>query len=109
MSNKSFRRMAIFVCWLDHPSDIQIRAFDTLKERWSDSVLLGQGTDNHGGPALTMDSRGTLYGSMVPITVLFRSAVRASHSQLQNGKNCPTLAKLPPTPVSSVIPWIGCI
>lgn len=67
MSNKIIQADGkIFVCWLDHPSDIQIRAFDTQKERWSDSVLLGQGTDNHGGPALTRDSRGTLYAVYGP-------------------------------------------
>ncbi len=48
----------IFVAWLDHVADIQIKAYNIQNQSWSETVLVGKGIDNHSGPALTMDSDG---------------------------------------------------
>jgi len=49
------------VAWLDAGSKTMIRTYDANIERWSESVHLGTGRDNHGGPALTCDSQGYLH------------------------------------------------
>jgi BNR repeat-containing family member/BNR repeat-like domain len=62
MSNKIITaRGKIFVVWLDFVADARIATYDIAKGHWSKPLLLGKGEDNHGGPALTMDSKGYLY------------------------------------------------
>ncbi len=51
----------VFVTWLDHVSDIRVKTYDVAAGTWGETVLVGKGVDNHGGPAMTMDSRGYLY------------------------------------------------
>jgi len=51
----------VFVAWLDRVSDTQVRTLDLKSGRWSETVLVGTGLDNHGGPAMTLDSGGYLY------------------------------------------------
>ena len=48
----------IYVAWLDHVADIQIKAYDIQNQWWSETVLVGKGVDNHSGPAMTMDNNG---------------------------------------------------
>ena len=38
-----------------------ITTLDLATDKWSKRVHLGPGDDNHGGPALTVDSRGCLH------------------------------------------------
>ena len=62
MSNKIISAKGkTFVTWLDRVADIKIATYDIAKTQWSPPALVGRGSDNHGGPALTMDSRGHLY------------------------------------------------
>jgi BNR repeat-containing family member len=56
----------MFVAWLDHVASIQIKTYDLKTMSWGPTVLLGKGKDNHGGPALTMDSKGYLYAVFGP-------------------------------------------
>ena len=51
---------SIFVAWLDHLSNTMIRRYDRAANRWDPAILVGFGTDNHGGPALTIDNEGYL-------------------------------------------------
>ncbi len=52
---------SIYVAWLDHVSEIMTRRFDRASGVWDHAVRVGSGDDNHGGPALTIDSEGYLY------------------------------------------------
>ena len=62
MSNKIITANGkVFVTWLDHVSDIRVKTYDVAAGTWGETVLLGKGADNHGGPAMTIDSRGYLY------------------------------------------------
>jgi len=47
--------------WLDSISRTMIATFDHESHQWSRAVHVGDGQDNHGGPALTCDSRGYLH------------------------------------------------
>ena len=49
------------VAWLDAGSKTMIRTYDANIEQWGESVHVGTGRDNHGGPALTCDSQGHLH------------------------------------------------
>jgi hypothetical protein len=49
------------VAWLDSISRTMIATFDRQSQSWSEPVHVGDGEDNHGGPALTCDSRGFLH------------------------------------------------
>ncbi len=49
------------IAWLDSVSRTMIATFDHESQQWSRSVHVGSGQDNHGGPALTCDSRGYLH------------------------------------------------
>lgn len=67
MSNKIITANGkIFMAWLDRVADIQIKEYDIKNDQWSETVLLGQGVDNHSGPAITMDSEGYLYAVFGP-------------------------------------------
>jgi len=52
------------VCWLDSVPEgfrTRIRTLDRRTGRWSPVYTLGEAHDNHGGPALTVDSEGFLH------------------------------------------------
>jgi hypothetical protein len=49
------------VAWLDSISRTMVATFDRGSGNWSKPVHVGDGEDNHGGPALTCDSRGFLH------------------------------------------------
>jgi hypothetical protein len=52
------------VAWLDTPQEgfrIRIRTLDQRSGKWSDAYTIGEATDNHGGPALTVDGEGYLH------------------------------------------------
>jgi len=49
------------VAWLDAGSKTMIKTYNSNIQRWSESVHVGTGKDNHGGPALTCDSQGYLH------------------------------------------------
>ena len=52
------------VAWLDSPEEgfrVRIRTLNRNTGEWSPTFTVGQAHDNHGGPALTIDSRGFLH------------------------------------------------
>lgn len=57
------------VAWLDSPAEgfrVRCRTLDRATGRWSDVVTIGEAHDNHGGPALTVDSKGFLHCVYAP-------------------------------------------
>lgn len=49
------------VAWLDSISQTMIATYDHANGTWTAPVKVGDGKDNHGGPALTCDSKGILH------------------------------------------------
>ena len=52
------------VAWLDSIADgfrVRIRTLDRKTDEWSPTYTVGEAHDNHGGPALTVDSKGYLH------------------------------------------------
>lgn len=52
------------VAWLDSPVEgfrVCIRTLDHRTNTWSDTYVVGEAQDNHGGPALTIDDDGYLH------------------------------------------------
>jgi hypothetical protein len=52
------------VAWLDSPPEgfrVRVRTLDRRTGEWSSTHTVGEGYDNHGGPALTIDSEGFLH------------------------------------------------
>jgi hypothetical protein len=49
------------VAWLDSVSATMIATYDHASRQWGQPIKVGSGTDNHGGPALSCDSRGYLH------------------------------------------------
>lgn len=52
------------VAWLDSVEDgfrVRVRTLDRGSGRWSPTCTVGEAYDNHGGPALAVDSRGHLH------------------------------------------------
>ena len=52
------------VAWLDSPPEgfrVRVRTLDRRTGDWSPTVTVGEAYDNHGGPALTIDSSGFLH------------------------------------------------
>ncbi|MEM9018632.1 MAG: BNR-4 repeat-containing protein, partial [Verrucomicrobiota bacterium] len=52
------------VAWLDSPAEgfrVRVRTLDRTKGSWSRTRTVGQGYDNHGGPALSIDREGYLH------------------------------------------------
>ena len=49
------------IAWLDSISNSMVATYDHASGQWGQAVKVGSGTDNHGGPALTRDSRGYLH------------------------------------------------
>jgi len=55
--------------WLDSPPEgfrVRIRSLDRRTGRWSPVCTVGEAHDNHGGPALAVDSRGYLHVAYFP-------------------------------------------
>ncbi len=52
------------VAWLDSPAEgfrVRVRTLDRRTGEWSPTYTVGEAHDNHGGPALTVDSDGFLH------------------------------------------------
>ena len=52
------------VTWLDSIKDgfrVRVRTLDRKNGQWSKTWTVGPAHDNHGGPSLTVDSRGHLH------------------------------------------------
>ena len=49
------------VVWTDAVSLTRARTLDLAANTWSDTVTLGEGTDNHNSPSLTADEQGRLH------------------------------------------------
>ena len=52
------------VAWLDSPTEgfrVKIATLDHHSGQWSPTYTVGKAKDNHGGPALTIDSKGYLH------------------------------------------------
>ncbi len=63
------------VTWLDSVADgfrVRIRTLDRRTNRWSQTATVGKAHDNHGGPSLTVDSRGHLHVVYFPHHHAFR-------------------------------------
>jgi len=56
----------IFVAWLDDAQHVRVSTYHLKSDVWSEPADLGPADDNHGGPALTMDSKGYLYAVFGP-------------------------------------------
>ncbi len=57
------------VAWLDSPAEgfrVRIRTLDHETGRWSPTYTVGSAHDNHGGPALAVDSKGYLHVAYYP-------------------------------------------
>lgn len=57
------------VAWLDSPPEgfrVRIKTLDRSAGQWSPTYTVGEAYDNHGGPALTVDSRGFLHVAYYP-------------------------------------------
>jgi hypothetical protein len=57
------------VAWIDSPPEgfrIRVRTLDHASNEWSPMYTIGEGYDNHGGPALTIDSKGYLHIAYYP-------------------------------------------
>ena len=57
------------VAWLDSEPGgfrVRIRTLDRSRSIWSPTYTVGEAFDNHGGPALTVDSRGYLHIAYYP-------------------------------------------
>ena len=55
--------------WLDATSEgfrVRIRTLDRKTGDWSPTYTIGEAYDNHGGPALTVDSKGYLHVAYYP-------------------------------------------
>jgi len=60
------------VAWLDSISQTMVATYDRGADAWGDAVKVGDGADNHGGPALTCDSEGFLHIVFGPHTGPFQ-------------------------------------
>jgi len=62
MSNKIITRGGgVFAAWLDHESEVRMVRYDAAAGTFGAVEHIGTGTDNHGGPAVTLDSGGHLH------------------------------------------------
>jgi hypothetical protein len=61
--------------WLDSPAEgfrVRVATLDHASDKWSPAVTIGEAYDNHGGPALTVDSDGFLHIVYYPHHHAFR-------------------------------------
>ncbi len=91
------------VAWLDSQGDrfhVRVRTLDRRSGAWSETRTVGEAYDNHGGPALTVDSEGFLHVMYYPHHHPFRyrrslrpNDASAWGEEQQFGKRCtyPTL------------------
>ena len=91
------------VCWLDSAPEgfrVRIRTLDRSTGQWSPTYAVGEAYDNHGGPALTVDSDGFLHIVYYPHhhPMRYRKSQRPNDASLweeeiQFGQQCtyPTL------------------
>jgi len=91
------------VTWLDSVADgfrVRIRTLDGETGQWSPTYTVGEAHDNHGGPALTIDSKGHLHIVYYPHhhPFRYRRSVRPNDAsqwedEIQFGQKCtyPTL------------------
>lgn len=91
------------VAWLDSEGDsfwVRVRTYNHQSDSWNDAVTVGDAFDNHGGPALTIDSEGYLHIVYYPHhqPMHYRKSVRPNdtsewESEIQFGDKCsyPTL------------------
>ncbi len=59
----------IHFSWLDSEADqflVKVKTFDRSVGQWSPTFTVGEAHDNHGGPALTVDSHGHLHITYFP-------------------------------------------
>lgn len=57
------------VAWLDSPKEgfrVRVRTLDRRTGTWSQTYTVGEAHDNHGGPALAVDSKGFLHVAYYP-------------------------------------------
>ncbi|MDP7050839.1 MAG: hypothetical protein QF600_02855, partial [Verrucomicrobiota bacterium] len=57
------------VAWIDSPPEgfrVRVATLNQKTGKWSPTYTVGQAKDNHGGPALTMDSKGYLHIAYFP-------------------------------------------
>ena len=91
------------VTWLDSEDEnffVRIKTFNRSNNRWSEVYEVGEGFDNHGGAALTVDSRGYLHIVYYPHhhPMRYRRSVRPNDAsawepEMSFGERCtyPTL------------------
>jgi len=63
------------VTWLDSPAEgfrVRVRTLNRMTGEWSPTSTIGEGYDNHGGPALTVDREGYLHIVYFPHHHAFR-------------------------------------
>ena len=63
------------VVWLDSPAEgfrVRVRTLNRATGKWSPTWTVGVASDNHGGPALTVDSEGYLHIASFPHHHAFR-------------------------------------
>lgn len=63
------------VAWLDSPEEgfrVRVRTLNRATGEWSPTHTVGEAHDNHGGPALTVDSEGYLHITYFPHHHAFR-------------------------------------
>ncbi|HLA83527.1 MAG TPA: BNR-4 repeat-containing protein [Thermoguttaceae bacterium] len=112
------------VAWLDSTAtgfEVRMRTLDRATGQWSSIHSIGPAEDNHGGPALTVDSQGYLHIAYYPHhgKVHYRKSVRPNDSsEWQNevlvGQTCtyPTLVCGPDDTLymtvreSNISPWV---
>lgn len=81
-------RDRIFIAWLDGDQHVRVETYVPASDTWSGSADLGPADDNHGGPALTMDSRGYLYvvfGPHAQNPLRFRKSARPHDARAWDG------------------------
>ena len=57
------------VAWIDSPTEgfrVRVATLNQKTGKWSPTYTAGQAKDNHGGPALTIDSQGYLHIAYFP-------------------------------------------
>jgi len=79
------------VAWLDHLASCKVATLDRATGQWGPPVWLGDGIDNHCGPALTIDSAGHLHAIIgshgtidldPPVPFQYRRSLRAGDGSL---------------------------
>jgi len=91
------------VAWLDSVAEgfrVRVRTLDRATGVWSPTYTVGRAADNHGGPALTVDSKGFLHVAYYPHhhPMRYRRSIRPNDAsewteEVRVGKRCtyPTL------------------